>query len=107
MEVVIFKLESIQDYIASNSGSKKGLERFVSIIEKADWNNFEDIKYSFGNSMDTLPKCSRVVFDISGNKYRLIGKLNFRGKRVRLWIKFIGTHAEYDKVDACTVDMFK
>jgi mRNA interferase HigB len=43
----------------------------------------------------------RVVFNIGGNKYRLIAAVHYRGKRV--FIRFIGTHAEYDKIDAATV----
>jgi mRNA interferase HigB len=41
------------------------------------------------------------VFDIGGNKYRLIAAIHYRGKRV--YVRFIGTHGDYDKIDATTV----
>lgn len=51
-------------------------------------------------SADILPN-GRVVFDIGGNKYRLIAAVHYRGKRV--YVRFIGTHREYDRIDATTV----
>ncbi len=53
----------------------------------------EDIQYMFGSTVETIPRCSRVVFDIGGNKYRMICKLDFEPPKVRMWVKFIGTHA--------------
>ena len=43
----------------------------------------------------------RVVFNIGGNKYRLVVAVHYRDKRV--YIRFVGTHAEYDRIDAATV----
>lgn len=51
-------------------------------------------------SADILPN-DRVVFNIGGNKYQLVVAVHYRGRRV--FIRFIGTHAEYDKVDAATI----
>jgi mRNA interferase HigB len=51
-------------------------------------------------SADILPN-DRVVFNIGGNKYRLIVAVHYRGKRI--FVRFIGTHAEYDRIDAKTV----
>lgn len=43
----------------------------------------------------------RVIFDIGGNKYRLIAAVHFRGQRI--YVRFVGTHAEYDRIDATRV----
>jgi mRNA interferase HigB len=51
-------------------------------------------------SADILPN-DRVVFNIGGNKYQLVVAVHYRGRRV--FIRFIGTHAEYDKADAATI----
>jgi mRNA interferase HigB len=51
-------------------------------------------------SADMLPN-DRVVFNIGGNKYRLVVAVHYRGKRV--FVRFIGTHADYDRIDAATI----
>lgn len=65
-------------------------------MEKTDWDSMNQMKSEFP-SASILPE-NRVVFNIKGNKYRLIVKFNF--EYAICWIRFIGTHAEYDKVDA-------
>jgi len=63
-----------------------------------DWNEPKDIISTF-NSADLLGKNSdRVVFNIGGNNYRLICKYHFGNMKVHLFIKWIGTHAEYTKL---------
>jgi mRNA interferase HigB len=52
-------------------------------------------------------KQSRIVFNIGNNKYRLICGYLFKTNTSILFIKFVGTHIEYDKIDACQVNMFK
>jgi mRNA interferase HigB len=66
----------------------------------AKWTKFADIKARF-NSADSI-KGGRVVFDIAGNKYRLVVKVKYEPNG-KVWIRFIGTHAEYDKINAETV----
>ena len=62
----------------------------------------QDIKNDYGASVDFVAD-NRVVFDIAGNKYRLIVHVSYLYKRVL--VKFIGTHADYDKIDAESVDV--
>jgi mRNA interferase HigB len=71
----------------------------VSVVKAADWSKPTDIKDMF-RSADILAN-DRVVFNIGGNKYRLVVAVHYRGRRV--YIRFVGTHAEYDRIDAVTV----
>lgn len=64
---------------------------------RAEWKGPADIKEQFGTNVDFVAD-DRVVFDIAGDKYRLIAHVSYTFKRVL--IKFVGTHAEYDKIDA-------
>ncbi|MFD1333231.1 type II toxin-antitoxin system HigB family toxin [Methylopila musalis] len=68
-------------------------------VEKADWSGPQDVKDMFG-SADFVAD-DRVIFNIGGNKYRLIVRVSYPFKRVM--IKFIGTHKEYDKINPETV----
>lgn len=72
------------------------LRAWVHIVRAADWSRPNEVKEIFG-SADLLAN-GRVVFDIGGNKYRLVAAIHFRGKRV--YVRFIGTHSDYDKIDA-------
>jgi mRNA interferase HigB len=68
-------------------------------VKAAEWSKPTDIKGMF-RSADIVAN-GRVVFNISGNKYRLVVAVHYRGKRV--YIRFVGTHAEYDEVDVATI----
>ena len=67
----------------------------------ATWKDPSQIKSQYRNA--SILKNNRVVFNIAGNKYRLIVSINFPAQII--YIKFIGTHKEYDKIDANTVDI--
>ena len=72
--------------------------------------NPQDLVQSFQNSdLITCPKLkqSRIVFNIGNNKYRMICGYIFKVKTTILFVKFVGTHKEYDKVDSCKINMFK
>ena len=75
------------------------MRTWVRVVKVADWSKPTDIKEVF-RSADILAN-DRVVFNISGNKYRLVVAVHYRGRRV--YIRFIGTHAEYDRIDAATI----
>lgn len=81
------------------SDAEQPLRAWVSVVKAADWSKPTDIKEMF-RSADILAN-DRVVFNISGNKYRLVVAVHYRGKRV--YIRFVGTHAAYDRIDAATV----
>lgn len=66
---------------------------------KAIWISPKDIKVDYPSA--SFVADNRVIFNIKGNSYRLIVKINYKYKMV--WIRFVGTHAEYDKIDVTTI----
>ncbi|MFP4023104.1 MAG: type II toxin-antitoxin system HigB family toxin [Thiohalospira sp.] len=98
MRIHLIKKQSIEDYILKNARSRSSFEICLSIVRHADWNEPNDIISTF-NSAEILGKGSdRVVFNIGGNNYRLICKYHFGKTRAHLFIKWIGTHADYTKL---------
>lgn len=79
--------------------AEQPLRAWVYIVKSANWSKPTDVTQTFG-SADIL-RNGRAIFDIGGNKYRLIAAIHYRGKRV--YVRFIGTHREYDAIDAETV----
>ncbi len=77
------------------SDSKNPIEVWFRETLKADWNSPADIKEKYRNA--SFLKNNRVVFNIHGNKYRLVVKIHYNLKTV--FIRFIGTHEQYDDID--------
>lgn len=75
------------------------LKSWYKEVQEARWKKVNDIKREYP-SASVLPG-NRVVFNIKGNQYRLIVRINYDYGVV--WIRFIGTHAEYDKIDAAKI----
>ncbi len=75
--------------------SKISLEAWHHEVLKADWSNPNEIKIQYKSA--SIVGHNKVVFNICGNKYRLIVKINYFAKIV--YIKFIGTHKQYDKIN--------
>lgn len=64
-------------------------------VSDADWSSFAEVRATF-NTADYV-KDGKVVFDVGGDKYRIVGLIGFKSKRV--FILFVGTHADNDKID--------
>jgi len=98
MKVHLIKKQTIESFIIQNVGSKVSFSVWLGIIKWVDWNNPQDIVKTFNNA-DILGRGSgRVVFNIGGNKYRMICKYHFGKNRVHLFISWIGTHSAYTKI---------
>ncbi len=98
MRVHLIKKQTIEAFIAHNARSKTSLMIWLGVIKWADWEKPSDIIKTF-NSADLLGSGSdRVVFNIGGNKYRMICKYHFGTKKVHMFIKWIGTHNAYNKI---------
>ena len=87
-----------------NRGDSEGaLKAWFAEARLAKWTSPQDVKNHYANA--SVITNNRIVFNIKGNDYRLIVAIAYRMQYV--YVKFIGTHSEYDKVDAATVDQFK
>jgi len=92
MRVISFS--KIRDFITKHATSDVPLRDWYKKTIKADWLSFSDIKNTFGTA-DYVGN-DRFVFNIKGNDFRLIAIVIFKVKKV--YIRFIGTHEEYDKI---------
>lgn len=89
----------LRDFWAKHSDCEQQLKAWYKEAEGADWKNMNDIKKDYPSASVLIN--NRVVFNIKGNNYRLIVRINFYYQMV--WIRFIGTHAQYDKIDATKI----
>lgn len=80
--------------------AKGPLESWYEEALKANWSSPQDIKNQYRNA--SICNNNRVVFNIGGNKYRLVVEMQYRAGIA--WIKFVGTHAQYDQIDVETVN---
>jgi len=98
MRVHLIKKESIENFAKRNSQSRIPLTKWLSIIKQVNCNIPHDIKESFGSADILGNNSKRVVFNIGCNKYRMICAYYFGEIKIHLFIKWIGTHAEYSKL---------
>jgi mRNA interferase HigB len=98
MKVHLISKKTIEDFVSWHARSRASFEDWLQKIKDADWDEPGDIKNTF-RSADLLGKGSnKVVFDISGNNYRIICKYLFGEHEVHLFVCWIGAHADYDKL---------
>lgn len=100
MRVHLIKRATIEKYVIKKSLNRNTFINFLIKIRRADWSTPNDIRQTFSNeNVDILGNgTNRVVFDVGGNNYRIICSYFFGTKRVHLYINWIGTHAEYDRL---------
>lgn len=99
----IYNKSSLKSFSKKHSLAKKVLELWYADVSSKNWKKPNDVKKDYATA--SIIKNNRVVFNIKGNDFRLIVEFNYQ----KSWgfIKFIGTHNEYDKIDAEKVDQFK
>ena len=97
MRVIAKKI--LRDFWENHSDCEQQLKSWFRETLKAEWKNPNDIKTAYPSA--GILNENRVVFNIKGNNYRLIVKINYEHEMI--WIRFIGTHGEYDKINATTV----
>lgn len=97
MRVIAKKI--LREFWEKHSDCEQQLKAWYQETSKAEWANSNQIKTEYTSA--SIIGSDRIVFNIKGNTYRLIVKINFDYQMV--WVRFIGTHAEYDKVNAKTI----
>jgi mRNA interferase HigB len=103
--MIVVGADLIESYFAEHVGHKgitaarSQYRAWLAITGGAHWRNPEDVKASYPKA--SILKAGRVVFNIKGNDYRLIVRIQYQAGVVA--IRFFGTHADYDKIDAETV----
>ena len=98
MKRIIAK-KTLREYWEEHSECEQYLKTWYETAKLSNWRSPNDIKQTYANA--SVLKNNRVVFNIKGNSFRLIVKFNY--ERQWAFIRFVGTHAEYDKINAETV----
>ncbi len=97
MRIIARKI--LRDYWEHHKDAQKALEAWYADVHTAKWKNTAEIKNIYQTA--SFLKGNRVVFNICGNHHRVVVKINFDYQIV--YIRFIGTHAEYDRIDATEI----
>lgn len=93
--MVVISYKSIREFSIKHKEAEDALNNWFTIAEKSDWANFNELREMF-NSADSVGN-DLYVFNIKGNKYRLIARIIFKVRTI--YIKFIGTHSQYDRLN--------
>ena len=94
----IITKKRLETIIETYPDSKSSLKFWFDVIKSSNFYSVQEVVKVF-NSADFVGN-DRIVFNISRNKYRLIAKFQFHPKAQLVFIRFIGTHAQYDKIEA-------
>lgn len=95
----IISKKILRDFWMKHADSEQQLKAWYQSTGNEIWKSPKDIKKEYPSASFLMN--NRVVFNIKGNKYRLIVRINYDYQMV--WIRFVGTHAEYDKIDATKI----
>ena len=101
--MVVISKAILKEFAEKNPDAAIALNKWYNETKAADWRNFSELKRTF-NTADSTSN-DRYVFDITGNQYRLIALIIFRKRTV--FILFIGSHKEYDKINASKIQYKK
>ncbi|MBI4946051.1 MAG: type II toxin-antitoxin system HigB family toxin [Bacteroidetes bacterium] len=91
--------KTLREFWQKHSDCEQQLKAWYEEADGATWKTPADIKKDYPSA--SILEDNRIVFNIKGNKYRLIVKINYKYSIV--WIRFVGTHGQYDKTDAATI----
>jgi len=106
LKMRVIARRTLRDFVESLAGRKEqpavkaALEAWFDEVSKATWASAADVKRLYATA--SIVSAERIVFNIKGNDYRLIVSVDF--EKGIVWIKWIGSHKAYDKIDVTEVD---
>ena len=100
--MLVFNTNTLLAYGKSHAGSEQPFRELAKTLRQANWRSFEDVRRAYPLSRSI--KGDRVIFNVKGNAYRVVAAIDYKRKGV--FIKFVGTHADYDKIDPETVNQY-
>ncbi|MCI5218183.1 MAG: type II toxin-antitoxin system HigB family toxin [Candidatus Electrothrix sp. LOE2] len=95
----IIAKKTLRDFWEARPDAEQPLKAWHARVKSKDWKTSSDIKQDYGNA--SFLADNRVIFNIKGNTYRLVTIVAYDFDII--YIRFIGTHAEYDKIDAAII----
>ena len=95
----VIAISTLREFWTKHPDSEQALREWYVKTDRVNWSSLNDIRND-SNSVENV-KNQRYVFNIKGNDYRLVAAIKFTPKLV--YIRFVGTHSEYDKIDASTI----
>ena len=95
----IFTEQALKKFVEKHPASRTALQVWSKAVKKSEWKNFADMRKTF-NSVDAIGG-QRYVFNVKGNEYRIVAIIKFTIGF--LYVRFVGTHSEYDKIDSKTI----
>ena len=97
MRIIAFS--TLRTFWASRPDAEMPLRSWYALASRADWKTPADIKAAYRNA--SFAANNRVVFNIKGNDYRLVTAVRY--DRALMYVRFIGTHRQYDRIDVETI----
>ena len=91
--------KALREFWELHPDAKQALQAWYADVKRADWQSPVDIRDVFRNA--SIVANNRVVFNIKGNKYRLVVAVRYEYRLI--YIRFVGTHQEYNKIDVTTI----
>ena len=97
--ILVITKGTLRDFWEKHPTAALPLQIWYKETQEADWKTPHDVKAQYGNA--SVVGSNRIVFNVKGNDFRLIAAINYATGIV--YIRFIGTHKEYDRIDAATI----
>ena len=95
----VISKKPLREFWETHADAKDALQAWYEDAQRCNWHSPSEIKSSYGNA--SIIADNRVIFNIKGNDYRLVVKIHY--DRGQVYIRFVGTHREYDKIDVVEI----